>query len=309
MKTSTAKSFVRSAINAMVHYNVDTPIGKRLVLAMTGVMYEYHATVADMVTPEIAIRIARLSSDSEYRAMIREALTTGGAKVNAKTQLWRKAGSLHRPKVEGIMKDSVVKASQAVLNAVVEKAAAYAKDNAARLVADISTTDMNRIARIVERGIKSNAVTNDIAKDILDAVNDDQFTDQRSQAVAVTEVNNAMAYGAHEAYRESGATMKSWYSVEGACEICSENAAAGVIPILAEFPSGHDYPTAHPWCRCFCVYYGAKGNETEESSGGETPWLNGLRATDGVIRPLHTLTRLISETHQHGRCDCGTRRG
>ncbi len=289
MKRKQAKTFVRSAINVMAPYNVDAAIGKRHVLAMQGVMLEYHATVSDMMTPAVAMRLARLTQDDELVALFQEARSVksdadilnqkvkikglGKAKksidpiakkVDAKTQLWRKAGALHRPKAEGILRESVIHSSNTIRRIATDKAIAYARDNAARLVTDITTTDMNRIARIVEKGIREKTTINNVAKDILDAVNDDQMTQARSEMIAVTEVNNAMAYGANEAYREAGAETKSWFSVEGACEMCDENAAAGVIPMHAEFPSGHDYPTAHPWCRCFCVYYGAEGKETEE---------------------------------------------
>ena len=134
-------------------------------------------------------------------------------------------------------------------------AAEWAENHAGEMVAGISQTDENRIGLIVARGIEGNHTIDQVAQDILFYVNDDQMTEARARAIATTETNNALSFGAHAAYEGSGAVAKDWFNLEGACEVCQENEAAGIIPIRAIFPSGHMHPTAHPWCRCFCQFY------------------------------------------------------
>lgn len=84
------------------------------------------------------------------------------------------------------------------------------------------------------------------------AIRDEWATASQASAerIAVTEWNRAASSATMISYRAQGIERKVWFTVGGACAICVGNAAAGEIPMADLFPSGHDAPPAHPWCRC-----------------------------------------------------------
>lgn len=82
---------------------------------------------------------------------------------------------------------------------------------------------------------------------------------ERAAKIAATEAVNAYQGGLHTFAQESGATKKEWQGLPSACKICQANIAAGEIAIDATFPSGHKYPSAHPWDRCTVRYIWPEG--------------------------------------------------
>ena len=76
---------------------------------------------------------------------------------------------------------------------------------------------------------------------------------ERALLIARTEISDALSEGNLQSWKASGVVEgKEWVlgSEHGVPDICDENAAAGVIPIDATFPSGDDRPTAHVQCVC-----------------------------------------------------------
>lgn len=163
----------------------------------------------------------------------------------------------------------------AIVNQVNERSVKYAKERAADLVTQIeeNTRDMLRatVASAVEEGWG--------AAKLADEIKDSPaFSDERAMMIARTELIAANNAGNMEAYRDSGvAPFKEWVTAQDdlVSEGCQENEDAGPIPIDEAFPSGDDYPPAHPNCRCAVVPAfseeggDAEGEATEEAAHSE----------------------------------------
>lgn len=79
------------------------------------------------------------------------------------------------------------------------------------------------------------------------------FSEDRAEMIARTETAFADVEGNMQAYRESGIVEgKEWVmgSEHDDDDECNENAAAGVIGLDDDFPSGDDAPPSHPNCVC-----------------------------------------------------------
>ena len=131
------------------------------------------------------------------------------------------------------------------------RAAAYAKDRSAELVSDIDESTRNMLRRMIEVGLESGAMREDIIADIMDG---DIFDEARATLIADTEVAMANGQGALAGYKEAKAAgvdlKKIWVCDSDPCPICEENQDAGAIEVDSEFPSGDDAEIAHPGCRC-----------------------------------------------------------
>lgn len=82
------------------------------------------------------------------------------------------------------------------------------------------------------------------------------FDPARAEMIARTELAMAHSAGTLAAWRRSGVVNgKRWVisDLHDQDDICDINAAAGVIPLDASFPSGDDGPPAHPNCECVVV--------------------------------------------------------
>ena len=80
----------------------------------------------------------------------------------------------------------------------------------------------------------------------------------RAARIARTELSNSYNFGHLDSLKQAstegwlpGVPEKDWIA-GGAdpCDICLENEAVGFIALDAEFPSGDQHPTAHPYCEC-----------------------------------------------------------
>lgn len=77
------------------------------------------------------------------------------------------------------------------------------------------------------------------------------FSSTRAEMIARTEIAFADVAGNMQAYRESGIVEgKQWILAENPCELCIENAEAGIIGLDDDFPNGVDAPPQHPHCEC-----------------------------------------------------------
>jgi len=82
------------------------------------------------------------------------------------------------------------------------------------------------------------------------------FDPARADVIARTELAMAHQAGTLAAWRRSGVVQgKRWLisDLHDQDDICDINAAAGVIPLDASFPSGDDSPPAHPNCACVVI--------------------------------------------------------
>jgi len=270
------RTILTEAVNAVVPYNIDSRFGVKQERGMRELADAYFVRVKKSVDRHEAVRIARLAltpeqvKDPEAR----------GEKVRGTSSAWIDAAE----KVKAGFEDALYETAHGVMamlftgpeeeakrdphfgkprfrnlgpwpGEIRKGAQTWAKGHAGDLVDGISTTDANRVGTIVARGIDKDQTPDQVADQILAYVNDDQMTKERALAIATTETNEALSFGAFASYEAAGAKTKDWFDLENACEICQANEAAGVIKIGAEFPSGHMHPTAHPWCKCFCRYY------------------------------------------------------
>lgn len=107
------------------------------------------------------------------------------------------------------------------------------------------------------RGIIADAFAGRIDPDQIETAitNAGSFSPERAELIARTEITRANSYGSLEGYKAArdgaGITVrKQWLPDDGACPICLDNAADGIIELDEQFSSGDDAPPAHPNCEC-----------------------------------------------------------
>jgi SPP1 gp7 family putative phage head morphogenesis protein len=157
---------------------------------------------------------------------------------------------------------------EGITDLVMEEAVAYAKERAAEMVGmkfdkatgelvenpnpkwaiTDSTRDMLREA--VAKSLEEGPSTRELAKAIEDSA---AFSADRAEMIARTELAKAHSEGALEGYKAAAdagiVVLKEWLDSDG-CEECSQNADAGAIGLDDTFPTGDEWPPAHPNCRC-----------------------------------------------------------
>jgi len=145
-------------------------------------------------------------------------------------------------------------------------AADYAKERAAELVGKkwvdgvlvdnpsaewaISETTRARLRDLVDDAFEDGMTPEQLEAAILDL---GDFSEERAETIARTELAMAQSEGAIEGWRQSGVVAgKRWLlgSEHGDPDECDENSDAGVIALGDAFPSGDDTAPAHPRCTC-----------------------------------------------------------
>lgn len=79
------------------------------------------------------------------------------------------------------------------------------------------------------------------------------FSAERATLIARTEISGAYVEGNTQAWRASGVVEGTEWILGSEHDVdddCDANAAAGVVPLGATFPSGVTAPPAHPRCVC-----------------------------------------------------------
>jgi hypothetical protein len=145
--------------------------------------------------------------------------------------------------------------------------ATWAKDHAAALVGKRVLPDgavidnpnpeyaITEATRTMLRGVVADAFTEALSRpEIMTRLEQEYaFSSDRADKIARTEVSQALVQGNVEAWRASG-VVSGKESILGSehdhDDECDGNAAAGVIPIAAAFPSGHTAPPYHVRCVC-----------------------------------------------------------
>ena len=145
-----------------------------------------------------------------------------------------------------------------------ETAAAYAKSRAAELIGKkwvggelvdnpdarwaITQTTRDAIRDTIEDAFRNKISAQNLAAKLEGLY---AFSPARAALIARTEVVNASVRGNMIAWRESGVVVgKRSLLAEEPCQVCRDNAAAGVLPLDTPFPSGDDAPVYHPRCEC-----------------------------------------------------------
>lgn len=121
----------------------------------------------------------------------------------------------------------------------------------------IDDTTRARIASSIKESIRLGENQKQATKRLQQVIDDPK----RAAMIARTEAVNAFQKGKAQYARDTGAIGKKWVTY-GAVDICSDNAAQGVIPVWADFVSGDPEPVAHPNCKCDCLYYYPGDTET-----------------------------------------------
>jgi hypothetical protein len=132
-----------------------------------------------------------------------------------------------------------------------ERAADYAATSAAETVVGIDATTLSLIQDAISTGIEERLGVGGTARLIREVVTD--MSVKRSEAIATTEMNDAISQATLEKLGDLGIEYKKAIPVDDPCDICQENADAGAIPVDDEFPSGDDATPFHTRCRCAVV--------------------------------------------------------
>lgn len=134
-----------------------------------------------------------------------------------------------------------------------ERAAAYAKKQAATLVTNIEETTRESLRALITKAFEDGLSPQQIADAIEESFS---FSPARAELIARTELADNQMDAALDTWRESGVVQKKQWilgSEHGVPDDCDLNADAGAIPVDESFPSGDDAPTAHPGCVCDVV--------------------------------------------------------
>jgi uncharacterized protein with gpF-like domain len=135
-----------------------------------------------------------------------------------------------------------------------EHSIAYADQQAAELVKGISETTRDRLTTLVSNAIENGQSVAELKSAIIDS---GEFSADRAELIARTEIGNAHMAGALDGAKASGFEMtKEWVrgSEEFDCDICGPNEDDGEIPLDDNFSSGDDSPLGHPNCSCDLVF-------------------------------------------------------
>jgi SPP1 gp7 family putative phage head morphogenesis protein len=129
----------------------------------------------------------------------------------------------------------------------IRQAVDWARDYGSKLVTKMDMETKSRLAKIISDGIDNKRGVEGLARDIRKEFEDMSKT--RARMISLTETNNALSEGSLQRMKDMGVDGKEWIPIRP-CQICADNAAAGVIPIDQPFPSGHMRTPAHPNCVC-----------------------------------------------------------
>lgn len=111
----------------------------------------------------------------------------------------------------------------------------------------IDSTTLDSIADVLAEALAAGSSVSETG-DMIGALLDDP---DRAELIAQTETARAMTAASLDSYSENGVTGKAWLLSDGACPLCEENEADGVIPIDEDFTNGD--PPAHVNCVCALI--------------------------------------------------------
>jgi hypothetical protein len=122
-----------------------------------------------------------------------------------------------------------------------------------KLTGEIADTTKDRLRSAIAGAVQSGGTADDIVGAIKDEMA--EFSDQRAELIAQTEVNSAYSWARHELADQAGLTEKMWVSESGdPCQICEDNESQNWIAITEPFEGGVFFPLQHVGCMCSCDY-------------------------------------------------------
>lgn len=173
-------------------------------------------------------------------------------------QIAQKGGDAAIQQIRAALSLTQQNAYDLLVNQVNERAVAWAASHAAKLVTDIKGSTRKGIANLVSSGINEGLSVGELAGQIMANY---EFSAQRSEMIAITELAEADVMGNKLAYVESGVVSGlQWVTANNGadgriCDECERN--HGAIVRLGEdgmainpYPSGARGVPAHPNCHC-----------------------------------------------------------
>jgi len=134
-----------------------------------------------------------------------------------------------------------------------EMARTYAKEHAAELVTNLTSTTKEALRGEITRAVESGMSTDELSRSIRASF---AFSESRADVIARTELASAHVSGNVQGWRETGVVIGK-RSILGDLhdkdDVCDECAAAGTVGIDDDFVSGYAQPPYHPNCICDVV--------------------------------------------------------
>jgi len=124
----------------------------------------------------------------------------------------------------------------------------WAEKHCATLVTQMDEETKRRLAKVIADGIEGKRGVPGLARDLRG-----DFADMRryrSMMIARTETADALSQSSLDTMKDMGIDGKEWVVAGDPCEICTGNAAVGIIAVGDTFPSGDAAPPSHPNCEC-----------------------------------------------------------
>jgi hypothetical protein len=191
---------------------------------------------------------------------------------------WSGVVSVVEPQLEAVYKKAALQSlaqlnvtDEETTNLILKEAKKYAQERSAELIgmkweggklvanADseyaISETTRENLNALISKATDEGWATSTLSDEILDMTD---FSEDRAEMIARTELAFAHSQGTLDAWEESGVVeskesiLASGHTDEDD-EDCVGNAEAGPIPMDEEFPSGDDGPPYHPNCMCALI--------------------------------------------------------
>jgi len=124
----------------------------------------------------------------------------------------------------------------------------WAAQRAADLLHEIKEEIRGKIKRIIVEGRSAGRSKEETIRRIRKTLEDSDIAGTRAR----DEAHRAVHHGALNLHKALAAARKEWITRhdERVCRQCRVNEAAGPIPLSERFPTGHEYPPAHKYCRC-----------------------------------------------------------
>lgn len=153
------------------------------------------------------------------------------------------------------------------------RAVAYAKQEAAKHIAEINDTTRKTIKQMVVKGVEEGKSYGTVAREIKGRFHEfavgkpQEHIASRAHLVAINENAECYESGGRmlvDDLEDAGLDMEKSWGGPGAedphtSEGCLENKAVGWISTKREFPSGHQHPPRFPGCRHHGLYRVARG--------------------------------------------------
>jgi hypothetical protein len=143
----------------------------------------------------------------------------------------------------------------------------WARRRTRRLLALIDRTTRKQVATIIAEGRRNGLSAGEIVGNVRNHL--DSMAADRAERIGRVESGNAFNEGVFAANAVLGAKIKVWITCHDprVCEVCWMNEMHGPIPAGEPFPSGHQRPWAHLFCRCRVEYFGVTRENALQALG------------------------------------------